>query len=96
MPPTPIKGDVDLEGHFFRIRLPLMWTFLLFTLTIVLDGPLLETEQLLQPVRVLHGVWLLAAVLGIISRNRVVHVAIAATILATSILLVVTRFWVLV
>jgi len=86
-------GDVDLEAHFFRVRRPLMWTFLVFTVVVVLDGPYLGTEPLVHPVRILHATWFLAAVLGTQSRGRRTHVAVATVILSTSAILVATRFW---
>ncbi|HSH75155.1 MAG TPA: hypothetical protein VLA09_05710 [Longimicrobiales bacterium] len=92
--PRPFgERDVDLEAHFFRVRRPLMWTFLVFTVVVVLDGPLLGTEPLLHPVRIWHAAWFLAAGLGARSRGRRTHIAIAAVILSTSAALVATRFW---
>ena len=93
MPGPSGDGDVDLEAHFFRVRRPLMWTFLVFTVVIVLDGPLLGTERLLDPVRVWHAIWFLAAGLGTLSHRRSTHTAIAAVVLSTSVILVTTRFW---
>lgn len=93
MPAVPGDGDIDLEVHFFRVRRPLMWTFLLFTATIVLDGPLLGTEPLLHPVRVWHGAWILAGSWGLQTRDRRAHVAIAWVVLISSAGLVATRFW---
>ncbi len=93
MPPIPGEGEVDLEAHFFRVRRPLMWTFLAFTVAVVLDGPLLGTEPLVHPARVWHGIWFLAAFWGALSTGRRTHVGIAAAVLSASALLVVTRFW---
>ncbi len=93
MPRPSGERDVDLEAHFFRVRRPLMWTFLVFTVVVVLDGPLLGTEPFLHPVRIWHAAWFLAAGLGTRSRGRRTHIAIAAVILSTSAALVATRFW---
>jgi hypothetical protein len=93
MPRMAGDQDVDLEAHFFRVRRPLMWTFLVFTVVIVLDGPLLGTEPLVDPVRVWHAIWFLAAGLGSQTDGRRAHVAIAAVVLSTSAILVATRFW---
>lgn len=95
MPEPNGDEEVDLAAHFFRVRRPLMWTFLAFTIVIVLDGPLLGTEPLLHPARVWHATWLLAAIAGIVSHGRRAHIAIAAIILSTSVILVATRFWAL-
>jgi hypothetical protein len=93
MPGPSGDRDIDLEAHFFRVRRPLMWTFLIFTVVIVLDGPLLGTEPLVHPVRIWHAIWLLAAGLGTQSQGPRTHTAIAAVILSTSAMLVATRFW---
>lgn len=91
--PGSIEGrSVDLEAHFFRVKRPLMWTFLVFTLVIVFDGPVLGTEPIVHPVRFWHSAWLLAAVWGIRSENRVSHVVIAAVVVAVSVVLGGTRF----
>ena len=87
------EGEIDLEAHFFRVRRPLMWTFLMFTAVIVLDGPLLGTERLIEPVRVWHAIWFLAALLGTQTQGRGTHVAISAVVLSTLAILVATRFW---
>ena len=93
MPAIPTDGEIDLEGHFYRVRRPLMWTFLLFTLAVVLDGPLLGTEPLLHPVRIWHGIWMLAGIWGLKTQHRRAHVAIAWVVLFASASLVATRFW---
>lgn len=93
MPGPSGDGDVDLEAHFFRVRRPLMWTFLVFTIVIVLDGPLLGTEPFLHPVRIWHATWFLAAALGTQSHGRRTHIAVAVVVLSTSAILVATRFW---
>jgi hypothetical protein len=93
MPQVSGEADVDLEAHFFRVRRPLMWTFLVFTIVIVLDGPLFGTEPFMHPARVWHTIWLLAAAWGIRSSGRRAQIGIAAVILSTSAILVATRFW---
>lgn len=70
-----------------------MWTFLVFTVGIVLDGPLLGTEPLLHPARIWHGTWFFAAGVGTRSHGRRTHIAVAAVILSTAAILVATRFW---
>jgi hypothetical protein len=93
MPQVSGDNDVDLEAHFFRVRRPLMWTFLLFTVVIVLDGPFFGTEPFVHPARVWHAIWFLAAVWGIQSHGRRTHIGIATVVLSTSAILVATRFW---
>jgi hypothetical protein len=95
MPRDSGEEDVDLEAHFHRVRRPLMWTFLVFTVVIVFDGPLLGTEPLVHPVRIWHSTWFVAAAVGAVSEGRRVHIGIAAVVLTTSALLVATRFWAL-
>jgi hypothetical protein len=93
MPDAPGDAEIDLGAHFFRVRRPLMWTFLLFTAAIVLDGPLLGTEPLVHPVRTWHGMWVLAGIWGLQTQDRRAHIAIASAVLIASVGLVATRFW---
>lgn len=89
------EGSVDLEAHFFRIRRPLMWSWLVFTLVIVFDGPLFGTEPILHPIRFAHALWLAAAAWGIRSTDRTTHIIISIAALTTAALLITTRFWAL-
>ncbi len=54
-------ASVDLEAHFFKVRRPLMWSWLVFTMVIIFDGPFLGTESVVHPIRFAHAVWLVAA-----------------------------------
>jgi hypothetical protein len=93
MPQRLGEGEVDLEAHFLRVRRPLMWSFLLFTATVILDGPLLGTEELIRPVRIAHSTWFLGAVWGIWAEDRRSHAAIATIVIITLLVVTATRFW---
>lgn len=88
-------GDdvVDLERHFFTIRRPLMASFAVFTVVVVLDGPLLGTEPLLAPARIAHGTWFGAGVWGLVTDDRRQHLAIAIAVVVSFVALTSTRFW---
>ncbi len=86
-------ASVDLEAHFFKVRRPLMWSWLVFTVVIVLDGPFLGTESVVRPIRFAHAVWLVAAAWGIRSTHRTTHIILAIAVLTTMGVLITTRFW---
>ena len=84
---------VDLEKHFFKVRKPLLWTFLIATIGAVSDGNLLAGEPWWFDGREGHIAVLLAIVAGISFSNRKAQTAIATAVAAALLYVMVTRLW---
>lgn len=89
-------GDepIDMEAHFFRVRKPLYWSFLLGSLAAVTDGYFLSDEPAWHQGRIGHIVALIATIWGIASDNRRAHVAIAIILSVSFGFVTVLRFWI--
>ena len=85
--------EVDLEAHFFRIRKPLLWSFLLASAAAFIDGSVLRDEGLWYPGRIGQAVVVGASVWGISTVNRRSHNAIGIVVLFAFAFLVIGRFW---
>ena len=87
------EHDVDLEAHFFRIRRPLLWSFLLTSAAVMLDGNILGDEAIWHRGRIGHAVMIGAPAWGLYTGNRRAHNAISIILGLALTLVVVTRFW---
>ncbi len=85
--------EVNLEAHFFQIRLPLFWSFLLASATVIVDGNLLAEEPIWHRGRIGHVAWLGAAIWGLSTSNRRSHIVIAVIVMSALTFVSVTRFW---
>ena len=85
--------EVDLEAHFFQVRRPLFWSFLLASVAIIVDGNLLVEEPIWHRGRIGHVVLLGAAIWGLNTSNRRSHIAIAIIVILAFSFIALTRFW---
>jgi hypothetical protein len=79
--------------HFLRIRKPLLWSFLLASAAVFIDGNILGDESMWYPGRIGQAIVLGAPLWGIFTADRRSHNAIGITVLLALAFLVVTRFW---
>lgn len=86
--------EVDLEAHFFAIRRPLLWSFLIASAAAFVDGSVLRDESLWYPGRVGQAVVVGASLWGISTVNSRSHNAIGTIVLLAFAFLVVGRFWI--
>ena len=93
IPQNVSENEVDLEAHFFRIRRPLFWSFLLATAAIIADGNILGDEAIWHRGRIGHAVVLSATLWGIYTVNKRSHVAIAIILVSALVFVMATRFW---
>jgi hypothetical protein len=93
MPQRLGENDVDLEAHFFRIRRPLLWSFLLTSAAVMVDGNILGDEAIWHRGRIGHAVMIGAPAWGLYTANRRAHNAISIILGLALTLVVVTRFW---
>ena len=92
--PANLDGEeVDLEAHFFQIRRPLLWSFLLATIAAFLDGSVLSGEPLCYPSRIGQAIVVGALICGIWTERRILHNAISLIVLSALVMLVLVRFW---
>lgn len=87
------QGDIDLAAHFFRIRLPFLWSFLLAAVAGVLDGKVLIGEPWWFPGRGGHVALVAIVLAGIVSRNRRVQMLVAILVMLALAYVMVTRLW---
>jgi hypothetical protein len=93
IPLAGVDEPVDLRAHFFSVRKPLMWSFMLASLVVVIDGNVLGDEPLWHNGRYGHLVILGVPVWGLFSSNRRLHNALSMLVLVAFAAIVVTRFW---
>ena len=92
--PANLDGEeVDLEEHFFKIRRPLLWSFLMAALPAFLDGSVLADEPLWYPLRVAQVVVVCALVWAISTEHRQSQNIVSLIVLLALLMLVLLRFW---
>ena len=62
--------EVNLERHFSKVRMPVIWSFFIALLTQFADGPVLADEPLWFTGRLLQAVVLATVILGALARNK--------------------------
>ena len=85
--------EVDLEAHFFLVRRPLFWSFLLASVAIIVDGNILAEEPIWHRGRIGHVILLGAAIWGLNTSNRRSHIAIAIIVILAFSFVSLTQFW---
>jgi len=93
VPQSLREHGVDLEAHFFRIRRPLLWSFLLTSAAVIVDGNILGDEAIWHRGRIGHAVLIAVPVWGLYTKSRRAHNAISIILGLALTLVVVTRFW---
>jgi hypothetical protein len=87
------EHEVDLEAHFFEIRRPLFWSFLLASAAVIVDGNILGGEAIWHRGRIGHAVLIGAPIWGLCTANRRSHNAIGIILFLALTVVVITRFW---
>jgi hypothetical protein len=92
--PQRLNGSqIDLETHYFRIRKPFFWSFLVATILAVTDGSILDDEPLWFPGRIGHVIFLTGIFAGLLTDNKRWHVAISVLALLALGYIAVSRLW---
>lgn len=92
--PQQIDGpEFKMDEHFFRIRRPLLVSFSLTTLVVMVDGDVLGDEPVWHAGRIGNLVMLCLAGWGFASDNSNSHKIIAGLVLIIFIGLIAFRFW---
>jgi hypothetical protein len=87
------ERSVDLEAHFYKVRRPLLWSFLLATVAAVSDGNVLAGEPIWFDGREGHIAVLLSTIAGLSVANRKAQTAIAVAVASALMYVMVTRLW---
>jgi hypothetical protein len=85
--------EVNLEKHFLKIKGPALWAYFIGMLAQFADGPLLASEPLWFPGRVLQIGALSAVLLGILTEKGRLQALSSAGLLLFFIYVTLTRFW---
>lgn len=93
VPQKTDSAEVHLESHFFQIRRPFLWSFLLATFAAVLDGSVLDDEPLWFPSRVGHVVLIATILVGLFTNNKRIHAGVAVLVMLALSYIAVSRLW---
>lgn len=94
IPQSTDAQEVNLEKHFFKIRAPALWAYFIGLLAQFADGPLLASEPMWFPGRVLQIAALCAVLLGVFAENRRLQALSSIGLLLFFLHVTLTRFWV--
>lgn len=87
------SGDdaYDLEAQFARVRQPFAAAFCIYVLAMWFDGPLLDRQDPLGPIGLLHIPAIVGTIVGFFSSGRIVAVVVSLIGVATLLSIGITR-----
>jgi hypothetical protein len=94
IPQRIAEHEVNLEKHFMKIRRPVIWSFFAALISQFIDGPVLASEPLWFPGRVIQIVVLCVVLGGAFTVKRQLQTALSFGVLLFFLYVILTRFWV--
>jgi hypothetical protein len=91
-PDLPVTGRIDLEAHYFREVVPFFGTSLLMLAASIAKDWMLNNRLPTPTNLAFHGFFAAVAALGIATRQRAVHLAIALVMIIFSIVYLTLLF----
>ena len=86
-------GTIDVMAHFMNIRPYFLAVFMIMLALVTFDGPLLGTEELLNPLRAAQAFLFVIAAWGLATEKTLVHLAISVAVLIGVGAIAVIRFF---